>query len=171
MKKDSPIHGFIALRAAVGFLGQVEKWWACQFLGSTGPRMLQTIFPRTANQAALRSAMQAAALHHDKALGKRGICHLFRLPVAVEERISVAMDQLDTNAWSELVVTSKETAFGILKQLAPSTISIQPGPVQVGTIGRIATWQSAEELALHYHAAFSSSIVCIPYFGAKTNAR
>jgi hypothetical protein len=171
MKKDSPIHGFIALRAAVGFLGQVEKWWACQFLGPVGPRMLQTIFPRTAYQAALRSAIQAAALHHDKALGKRGVCHLFRLPIAVEERIAIAMSQMDTNAWSELSVTNKDTALAILKQFEPSTISVQSGPVQVGTVGRLVTRQSLEELALHYHAAFTSGIACIPYFGAKTSAR
>ena len=45
MKKDSPIHGFVALRACVGFLGQNFKWWPCKFAGPTGVQMLQTMFP------------------------------------------------------------------------------------------------------------------------------
>ena len=45
MKKDSPIHGFVALRACVGFLGQNYKWWPCIFAGPTGVQILQTMFP------------------------------------------------------------------------------------------------------------------------------
>lgn len=171
MKKDSPIGSYIYLRATVGFLGQSAKWWNCQFLSPTGPRMLQTIFPRTSHQAAIRSVMQAATLHHDKVLGKRGVYHLFRLPSSVEDRVASAMNELDNSSWAELVVTHQETALNMLKKMVASTIQVNPGPVQVGTIGRLVNRQSVEELALHYHAAFTQSVECIPYFGAKLNVR
>ena len=67
MKKDPIINDFVSLRACVGFLGQADKWWNCFFLGKTGPRILQAIFPRTAHQA--------ASLHHDKSLGQRSVNH------------------------------------------------------------------------------------------------
>jgi hypothetical protein len=51
----------------------------------------------TAHQAALRSAMHAAALHHNKALGKRGVNHLFRLPATLEERIGKLMHGFQPN--------------------------------------------------------------------------
>ena len=173
MKKDSPIHGFVALRACVGFLGQNFKWWPCKFAGPTGIQMLQTIFPRTAHQAALRSVMHAAALHHDKALGKRGVNHLFRLPATLEERIGKLMHGFQPNDWSSLTFASPQQAFDTLKTLGSSQQQIQvaAGPVQVGTIGRVLTRQSVEELAIHYHAAFTQNVQCLPYFGGKMNAR
>ena len=41
--------------------------------------------------------MHAAALHHNKALGKRGVNHLFRLPATLEERIGKLMHGFQPN--------------------------------------------------------------------------
>jgi hypothetical protein len=171
MKKESPIESFIALRAAVGFLGQSEKWWNCKFLESVGPRMLQTIFPRTSHQAAHRSAIQAGSLHHDKALGQRGISHLFRLPADVEEALSSHTESFTDKHWSALFLENKEQALDSLRKRCSAEIKVSPGPVQIGTIGQVLTHKSTEELAMHYHSAFIQQVQCLPYFGGKTSGR
>lgn len=171
MKKESPVESLIALRVYVGFLGQSEKWWNCKFLESIGPRMLQTIFPRTSHQAALRSAIQAGSLHHDKALGQRGISHLFRLPADVEETLINRTESYTEKHWAGLFPENKEQALDSLRKRCSSEIKVSPGPVQIGTQGQVLTHKSIEELAMHYHAAFIQQVQCLPYFGGKTNGR
>lgn len=171
MKKESPIESFIALRVAIGYLGQLQKWWNCQFLGTTGLKMLQAIFPRTCNQAALHSVIQAASLHHDRALGQRGVNHLFRLPLDVEERINNQMNAFKEQDWKDLSCDNKEQAMDVLKRFSSSVIKVDSGPVQIGTIGRLVSRQSVDEIAMHYHAAFTQQVVCLPYFGSKTHGR
>ena len=171
MKKESPIVHFIALRAAIGYLGQSEKWWNCEFLGTIGLKMLRTIFPRTYNQASLLSVIQAASLHHDRTLGQRGVNHLFRLPLDVEERINNEINSFKEQDWKDLACNNKEQAMDVLKKLSSSVIKVDAGPVQIGTIGRLVSRQSIDELAMHYHSAFIQQVQCLPYFGGKTSGR
>ena len=81
------IEQFTQLRLVVGYLGGRKQsgWWNCDFLDATGLRFLETVFPRTARAAALRSTTEAACLVHDKALGRVGNYHLFRLPPSLED--------------------------------------------------------------------------------------
>ena len=171
MKKDPIINDFVSLRACVGFLGQADKWWNCLFLGKTGPRILQAIFPRTAHQAAMRSVIQAASLHHDKSLGQRSVNHLFRLPLPVEERVGQVLDSFSEQNWSTMTFENKEEALVKLKGLCPSGITVTPGPVQIGTVSRIISRGAINELAMHYHAAFTQGVQCLPYFGEKIYVR
>lgn len=171
MKKESPVESLIALRVAVGFLGQLEKWWNCKFLESIGPRMLQTIFPRTSHQAALRSAIQAGSLHHDKALGQRGISHLFRLPVDVEEALSTRTESYTDKHLAGLFFENKDQALNSLRKRCSDEIKVSPGPVQIGTLGQVLTLKATEELAMHYYSAFTQQVQCLPYFGKKNNGR
>src|SRR4051812_19998072 len=79
----------LKLRLLVGFLGERKQfgWWDTTFLDSTGRRFLETVFPRTAFEAGLRCATEAARLVHDAQIGRVGAYHLFRFPVETEDAI------------------------------------------------------------------------------------
>jgi len=167
MSTSDTLLQMIQLRLAVGYLGQRNQgnWWDCGFLDTTGLRFLETTFPRTAKQAALRSTTEAACGVHDKALGRIGSFHLFRLPPALEDQLDHLSESLD---WSEQYgnVESSETALSLLKQLADALIKAPEGPVQVGVENRILTATSIRELAAHYYSAFHDGIHCFPYFAS-----
>jgi len=160
------------LRLLVGYLGQRKQsgWWDCDFLGPTGFRFLETIFPRTARAAALRSTTEAACIVHDRALGRVGNYHLFRLPPALEDRLQQTIEDLD---WSESAkhIESPDTAMEALNQLADAVVKAPEGPVQVGVERRLLTSTSIHELAAHYYSAFRDGIRCFPYFAPEKNAR
>jgi hypothetical protein len=160
------IKQLLQLRLAVGFLGQKGQggWWGCNFLDSTGLRFLEMTFPRTAHLAALRSTTEAACITHDKALGRVGNFHLFRLPPAMEDQLEHISETLD---WPEQfkLLESSDTALLFLKTTADALIHAPEGPVQVGVERRILTSTSVQEFAAHYHSAFADGKHCYPYFG------
>jgi hypothetical protein len=171
--KSIPIIGqFVLLRLLVGYLGQRKQsgWWDCDFLGPIGFRFLETIFPRTSGTAALRSTTEAACMVHDRALGRVGNYHLFRLPPALEDRLQQATEELD---WSEAAkqIESPDTAIEALQWLADAVVKAPEGPVQVGVERRILTSPSIHELAAHYHSAFHDGIRCFPYFAPEKHGR
>lgn len=160
------------LRLVVGYLGQhkLSGWWDCDLLDATGLRFLETVFPRTARAAALRSTTEAACLVHDKALGRVGNYHLFRFPPALEDRLEHVIEKMD---WSERgkEIASREAAMDVLKRLADAVVKAPPGPVQVGVERQILTVTGLHELAAHYHSAFQDGIRCFPYFAPEKHAR
>lgn len=175
--KEKPKSSQIALdlnvlRVLVGFLGLRKQhgWWDCDFFDATGLRFLETIFPRTARQAALRSTTEAASRVHDQALGKIGSYHLFRLPVAIEESLESAIDAI---AWEKLTksIQSRDSALAELNRIANALVKAPQGPVQVGVENRILTTTAVQELAAHYHSAFQGGIRCFPYFSAQAHGR
>jgi len=160
------------LRLLVGYLGQRKQsgWWDCDLLGPIGFRFLETIFPRTARAAALRSTTEAACIVHDRALGRVGNYHLFRLPPALEDRLQQAIEDLDWIALAKQI-ESPDTAMEALNRIADAVVKAPEGPVQVGVERRILTSTSTHELAAHYHSAFRDGIRCFPYFAPEKNAR
>ncbi len=177
MTIDSPkssiiIQQLIQLRLIVGYLGQGKQsgWWDCNFLDATGLRFLETTFPRTARAAGLRSTTEAACTVHDKALGRVGNYHLFRLPPALEDRLEHDFDKID---WDEAFkqIASRDDAMSTMKQLADAVIKAPAGPVQVGVEHRILTTTAIRELAAHYYSAFQDGIHCYPYFAPEHYAR
>jgi hypothetical protein len=171
-KSGQIIDQLALLRLVVGYLGQhkLSGWWDCDFLDTAGLRFLETVFPRTARAAALRSTTEAACIVHDKALGRIGNYHLFRLPPALEDRLENHIDEID---WTESgkQIDSRETAIAALKMLADAVIKAPEGPVQVGVERKILTGTAVHELAAHYHSAFQDGIRCFPYFAPEKNAR
>jgi hypothetical protein len=155
-KSGEAIRTFIQLRLIVGFLGQrkLAGWWDCDLLDATGLRFLETVFPRTARAAALRSTAEAACIVHDKALGRVGSYHLFRLPPALEDRFESCVDEID---WIELGkhIASRETAMAALKKLADAVVKAPSGPVQIGIERKMLTSTAIHEMAAHYHSAFN----------------
>lgn len=176
MTIDSPkssiiIQQLIQLRLVVGYLGQGKQygWWDCSFLDATGLRFLETTFPRTARAAGLRSTTEAACTVHDKALGRVGNYHLFRLPPALEDRLEHDFERIE---WDEAFkhVVSRDDAMSTLKQLADAVVNAPAGPVQVGVEQRILTTTAIRELAAHYYSAFQDGIRCYPYFASEHHA-
>src|SRR5438132_12956345 len=145
----------VALRLAVGYLGERKQlgWWDCNFLDPTGLRLLEMTFPRTARQAALRSTTEAASASHDRALGRVGTYHLFRLPPALEDRLEEHLESFD---WARAmkIIESKEAALATLRRMADHSLKAPEGPVQVGVETKIATVEAVREMAAHYDSAF-----------------
>lgn len=170
--KSAQIEQIVLLRLVVGYLGQHKQsgWWDCAFLDGTGLRFLQTTFPRTAGLAALRSTTEAACIVHDRALGRVGTYHLFRLPPVLEDRLEQAVERMD---WAESGkhIESRDAAMDLLGRIADAVIKAPEGPVQVGVERRILTSTSSRELAAHYHSAFRDGIRCFPYFSPEQDAR
>ena len=127
-KASQIIDQLALLRLVVGYLGQrkLSGWWDCDLLSPTGFRFLETIFPRTACAAALRSTTEAACTVHDRALGRVGNYHLFRLPPTLEDRLQQTIEDLD---WSEAAkqIESPDTAMEALKQLADAVVKAPEG--------------------------------------------
>lgn len=163
---QSILDEFARLRLLVGFLGQRNQrgWWDCAFLDPTGIQFLGTTFPRTARLAGLRSTTEAACRIQDQALG-RGTFHLFRLPLALEDRLEEMTAGVVENADFGLFA-SAESALADLASIADSHILAPSGPVQIGVEKKILTRTAVTELAAHYASAFSQGIRCFPYFAS-----
>lgn len=160
------------LRLLVGYLGQRTQfgWWDCDLLSPVGLRFLETIFPRTAHTAALRSTTEAACIVHDRSLGRVGNYHLFRLPLALEDRLQQTIGEVDWITAAKQI-ESPDTAMETLQQLADAVVKAPVGPVQVGVERRLLTSTSIHELAAHYHSAFCDGIRCFPYFAPEKHER
>ena len=156
------------VRLVVAYLGEAKQsgWWDCNFLDATGLRFMETTFPRTAPLAALRACTEAACLVHDKAMGRVGTFHLFRLPPALEDHLEHCLEQLD---WQDAVqlISSPHRSLETLNTIADCSIKAPEGPIQVGVAKKIMTATSIKELAAHYASAFQDSIRCFPYFVAQ----
>lgn len=155
----------LKLRLLVGFLGEKRQanWWDCAFLSPTGHRFLQTTFPRTAVEAALRSTCHAARALHDSRMGRVGLFHLLRLPVEKEDIIESLVPEVrgfDSSKW----LASTEAALAELGSLAKTKLTAPAGPVQVGVPKTIFTPTAISEMAVHYHSAFAGGFQCFPYF-------
>src|SRR5947209_19741583 len=124
----------LRLRLLVAFLGEKKQhgWWDTSFLDPTGRRFLETTFPRTAFEAAVRCASEAARLVHDAQIGRVGAFHLFRLTVEAEDAIEPQIGKHLDRAWLAFVAEA-QVAARELDGMAISHLTAPPGPVQIGT--------------------------------------
>jgi hypothetical protein len=161
------IEQFIQLRAAVGFLGEKDqfRWWDTAFLGPTGQKYLAINFPRSALAAGMNAVTAAAKRLHDSRIGKGGVYHLFRMPVAIEEKLHRQLLEALPDSISPFL-QSKEGALQKLKLMFESGVSASEGPVQVGTEKKILSNFAVEEMAKHYYDAFATGKQTFPYFAA-----
>ena len=151
----------LELRWAVCVLGSKANanWWPCDFLSDHGLAATEYNFQRSAFAAAMTSTVAAARLHHDDKIGKARVGHLFRFTFPMER----AVHQILQNQTKGLMV---KKPIAVLEELAEGEIDSPDGPVQVGKMDDIATRQGLLELARHYHAAFRTGRVTLPYFAA-----
>jgi hypothetical protein len=164
---DNPDRGnkllsdFLVLRWAVAVLGSKSNsnWWPCDFLSEHGLAATEYNFQRSAFAAAVTSTAAAARLHHDEKIGKARVGHLYRFTFAMER----AIHQILQTKSQEF---SMKKPMAAIEELAEGEIDSPEGPVQVGKLDDIFTGQGLIELARHYHSAFRSGRVILPYFGA-----
>lgn len=162
----------VRLRLLVAFLGEKKQhgWWDTSFLDETGRRFLETTFPRTAFEAALRCASEAARSVHDAQIGRMGASHLFRLPLEIEDAVEARIGGQLEPAWLAFLADA-ETAARELRAMASAHVTAPPGPVQIGTAKNALSQESASEIAAHYYSAFARDVRCYPYFATTSNGR
>ena len=156
---------FARVRMAVGLLGQIGSfgWWSSSFLTPNGLAISEYNFPRAASYAALNATTSAAKRLHDERIGKRRCVHLFRLALADEVSIQRAI-QPEEHVFLDPVLQRHEDALKVLEAESREVISVDAGPVQIGTIEDAFTEPGLSELAKHYFAAFRQEVQCLPYF-------
>lgn len=156
---------YASVRFAVAFLGQAgaSAWWSSSFLSANGLAVAQYNFPRAAGFAAMNATTAAAKRLHDERIGKRRCVHLFRLPLGDEVLIQRAIEYNGCELLKSLP-KRREDAMKILTTEGGEVISVDPGPVQIGTTTDAFTEAGLVELAKHYLAAFRQDVQCLPYF-------
>lgn len=162
----------IRLRLLVAFLGERKQlgWWDCGFLDNTGRSYLEHPFPRTAFHAALRSTTAAAAAIHDRAIGRNGAYHLFRLPVEREEALDIKLSEVAPGPLLPLIA-SREAALSALADISSVSVPAAAGPVQIGLEKQLGSASIAGSIAAHYHAAFTGGDKpSFPYFAKEKHA-
>jgi len=156
---------FATIRIAVAFLGQVGSagWWSSSFLSPNGIAVAQYNFPRSPEYAAVNATTAAAKRLHDDRIGKRRCVHLFRLALGDEMLIQRAI-QHEGAKFLKSVPQRREDAMKLLAAEGGEVITVEPGPVQIGTTDDAFTEAGLVELAKHYLAAFRQDLQCLPYF-------
>lgn len=160
------------LRALVLALGEstAPAWWKTEFMNETGLRFLERIYPRTSFQAAIHAAGKAASDAHDRAVGRVGVYHLFRLPESLETEISRMPPDSDEGFFSGL-----RAALGhpdkLMELLAPlcgeAGTDPAPGAKRIGPDKDLMTAVGFEKTAAVYHHAFAQGKPGFPYFAAE----
>jgi len=158
------------LRALVLALGECARpsWWKTEFMNETGLRFLERLYPRTSFRAAVHAAGKAACEAHDRAVGRIGVYHLFRLPESLEAEINRTSPNADDG-----FVAGIRSALGdsgrLLKLLASLCIGTEgmdsaPGAKRIGTDRDLITVDAFGKAASVYHRAFSQGKPGFPYF-------
>ena len=160
---------FASVRVAVEFLGQTgfAGWWSSSFLSHNGLAVAQYNFPRAANYAAVNATTAAAKRMHDERIGKRRCVHLFRLSLGDEVLIQRAIQHNGCELLNSMP-KRREEAMKLLEAEGGEVITVEPGPVQIGTSVDAFTETGLSELAKHYFAAFRQDVQCLPYFANAT---
>ena len=162
-----------SLRALVLALGEstAPAWWKTEFMNETGLRFLERLYPRTSFQAAVHAAGKAASHAHDRAAGRVGVYHLFRLPESLEAELHrMPPDPLDD------FFPTLRNALGrpeeLMKLLAPmcggERADAGPGARRIGTDKDLMTTAGLRKTAAVYHTAFERNKPGFPYFIAET---
>ncbi|QVL35510.1 BrxE family protein [Aminirod propionatiphilus] len=161
------------LRALVLALGEstAPAWWKTEFMNETGLRFLERLYPRTSFLAAVHAAGKAASDTHDRAVGRVGVYHLFRLP----ESLETELHRMPPDPADDFFPTLRN-ALGrpgeLMQLLAPMCggegADASPGAKKIGTDKDLMTTAGLRRTAAVYHAAFVRNKPGFPYFTAET---
>lgn len=163
----------LRLRGLVLALGECSgsPWWKTEFMNETGLRFLERLYPRTFFQAAIHAAGKAARDAHDRAVGRVGVYHLFRLP----ESLDAEMSRLPPNT-DESFVTAFRAALGDPDKLMELLVSladlsegegVSVGAKRIGTDRDLTTHAAFKAAAAIYHRAFMQRTPVFPYFATE----
>ena len=163
----------LRLRALVLALGEGggSCWWKTEFMNETGLRFLERLYPRTFFRAAIHAAGQAACDVHDRAVGRVGVYHLFRLL----ESLDVELNHVPPDADREFVAAFRAALSNpdkLMEILAPlsggsSDAATAVGARRIGHEKDLMTYAAFEAVAGDYHRAFMQGNQVFPYFAAE----
>ncbi len=160
----------IRLRALVLAMGESVQpaWWKTEFLNEAGFRFLERLYPRTSFQAAVHSAGKVACYVHDRAVGRVGVYHLFRLPYVIEAEMSrvspdndkafVSQFRASLSRLDRLMVLIDSLCDGVTGESAVS------GAQRLGTDKDLTNLTSLQNTAAVYRRAFAQNRPGFPYF-------
>lgn len=157
------------LRALVLALGESASpvWWRTGFMNETGLRFLERLYPRTFFNAAVHAAGKAATETHDKAVGRVGVYHLFRLPETLEieiNRMSLDSDQEFISLFRTRMGQS-DKLLELLSGFFQSQENIGDlGPRRIGAYDDLNKTAYCGKMAAFYYYAFSEGKPGFPYF-------
>lgn len=173
-ESEIPRHIFaVRLRALVLALGEtaVSAWWKTEFMNETGLRFLERLYPRTPIRAAVHAAGRAACEAHDKAVGRVGVYHLFRLPESLETEIHSSPSSDDEEFISRFrsCLGRREDLMEMLSTLCDGQTpkNTAAGPKRIGAASDAASIDALGMAASIYHDAFKRVKPAFPYFAAE----
>ncbi|OPY73248.1 MAG: hypothetical protein A4E62_00564 [Syntrophorhabdus sp. PtaU1.Bin002] len=162
----------LRLRALILSLGETVNppWWKTEIMNETGLRFLERIYPRTSFYAAIHAAGKAASDAHDRAVGRVGVYHLFRLPESLETEIHRMPVDPDNDFFTALRMAMGQPAE-LMKLLAlmcsGEGTEASPGAKKIGTDKDLMTTAGLRKTAAFYHTAFARNKPGFPYFIAE----
>ncbi len=163
----------LRLRALVLALGEsaTPSWWATKFMNETGLRFLERLYPRTFIRAAIHAAGEAACDAHDRAVGRVGVYHLFRLPESLGAEIYGVPPNADEEFLTAFrcVLGSPEKLMELLGSLCSQTEirDASGGARRIGTDRDLTTHCAFDATAAVYYRAFKQMNPVFPYFAAE----
>ena len=174
-KTSIPRHIFTGrLRALVSALGETADpaWWKTKFMNETGLRFLERLYPRTPVRAAMHASGKAACEAHDKAVGRVGVYHLFRLPESLEMEIhaSPSSDDAEFISRFRFCLDHQEDLLEMLSMLCNEQTpknTAAAGPKRIGAASDAARIGSLGMAASIYYDAFKRGKPAFPYFAAE----
>ncbi len=163
----------IRLRALVLALGECVRpaWWTTAFMSETGFRFLERLYPRSYFSAAVHAAGKAACEVHDRAVGRVGVYHLFRLSEALEADIYAIAPSMDEDSIvrfrSCLGQTEKLMEMLRLFGNGEALFAAGPGPRRIGTEADLTEERTLSRVAATYFMAFKQGKPAFPYLSAE----
>jgi len=162
------------LRAVVLALGESASpaWWKTEFMNETGLRFLERLYPRTAFHAAVQAAGKAAGDAHDRAVGRVGVYHLFRLPESLETELHRIPPDPADDFFPTLrnAIGRPEEMLKLLASMCGDEIAdTAPGARKIGNDNDIMTTAGIRKTAAVYHTAFARNKPGFPYFTAEAD--
>ena len=163
----------IRLRAVVSALGESSNpvWWKTEFMNETGLRFLERLYPRTPVRAAIHAAGRAACEVHDRAVGRVGVYHLFRLPESLEAEIHAVPSLGDEEFLNRFrsCLGWQENLLEILTTLCSGDqpTSAGAGPKRIGAESDATKVEALGRAAAVYLNAFKEGKSAFPYFAAE----
>lgn len=160
------------IRAVTLALGESARpqWWATQFLNETGMRFLERLYPRSAFHAAIYAAGRAACDTHDKAVGRIGVYHLFRMPEPLESEIARVPPDFDPPFLLQLrsELGSPDKLMALLGSMSGGlNLDMAAGARRIGIDRDAATPSGLRKMAAVYQQAFRECKPAFPYFTAE----
>ena len=161
------IESLVRARWLVASLGETATppWWRSQAT-TAGLRTLERLFPRTATTAALETAGRAAAIEHDARIGRTGVYHLFRLPVADEVAVRAWLGQTTGHEVVRRLaalgsVDERRDALQALAGTEPAPGS--EGPVNCGPVTGLRSGPGLRRVCAAYVRAHTDGRVVYPF--------